>query len=448
MDSQEFFARLVESQKAGIPRGIGSVCSAHRTVIEAALLQASRDGLPVLIESTVNQVNQLGGYTGMTPEGFRDFLRAAADQSGFPRERIFIGGDHLGPYPWRAEPAADAMAKSCDLVAASVRAGYVKIHLDASMPLGGDEKDSDGGLDPRIIADREAELAAAAELAFQGMARSLARASPPVYVIGTEVPAPGGIVSEASAVPVTRVDDFQKTVSLCGESFKARGIEEAWSRVIAVVAQPGVEYGDQQIHLYDREDAAELCSAARRVPGLVLEGHSTDYQPPDLLRMLVEDGVAILKVGPALTFALRECLFGLECIERELLGSRRGARVSGLSDALDAAMLANPTHWRGYYKGPDADQLVARRFSFSDRSRYYWSEPQVRASVSTLMDNLQRTGIPLTLLSQYLPGHFGGVRGGRIVAAPAALLHESVCRVLRDYSRATGGEVMEGEAAG
>ena len=448
MDSLEFFTRLVASQKAGIPRGIGSVCSAYRTVIEAAFLQASRDGLPVLIESTVNQVNQLGGYTGMTPEGFRDFLCAAADERGFPRERIFIGGDHLGPYPWRAEPAAKAMAKSCNLVAASVRAGYVKIHLDASMPLGGDEKDSDGGLDPRIIADREAELAAAAESAFQGLAHSGARASPPVYVIGTEVPAPGGIVSEAGAVPVTRVDDFQKTVSLCRESFKARGIEEAWPRVIAVVAQPGVEYGDRQIHLYDRQAASDLCAAARRVPGLVLEGHSTDYQPPDLLRMLVEDGVAILKVGPALTFALRECLFGLESIERELLGGRQGVRLCGLSGALDGAMLANPAHWRGYYTGPDEDQLVARRFSFSDRSRYYWLVPEVRASVSTLMDNLQRTGIPLTLLSQYLPAHVGGVREGRIAAAPAALLHESVCRVLRDYSCAAGGESAGGEAAG
>ncbi len=284
---------------------------------------------------------------------------------------------------------------------------------------------------------QEAELAAAAEAAFQGMGHSGTRVSPPVYVIGTEVPPPGGIVSEAEGVSVTRVADFEQTVSLCRESFRARGLSEAWSRVVAVVAQPGVEYGDQRIHPYRRAAAASLCESARRSPGLVLEGHSTDYQPPALLRQLVEDGVAILKVGPALTFALRECLFGLESIEREILGSSRTG-ASMLSDRLERAMLANPSHWKGYYTGTEDAQRVARRFSFSDRCRYYWSVPEVSAAVRVLQENLQRMGIPLTLVSQYLPSHFEAAREGRIAAAPAELLRESVCRVLSDYSRAAG----------
>ena len=51
-----------------------------------------------------------------------------------------LGGDHLGPYVWRAEPADEAMAKARDLVRDYVAAGYTKIHLDASMRLGGDDK--------------------------------------------------------------------------------------------------------------------------------------------------------------------------------------------------------------------------------------------------------------------------------------------------------------------
>ena len=272
------------------------------------------------------------------------------------------------------------------------------------------------------------------------MGNAAGRMSPPVYVIGTEVPPPGGIVSEAGAVPVTSVDDLEQTVSLCRESFRARSLQEAWRRVIAVVAQPGVEYGDQQVHAYDRAAAVRLCASARRAPGLVLEGHSTDYQPAALLRQLVEDGVALLKVGPALTFALRECLFSLESIECELLGSRSGTRLSMLSAALERAMLANPVHWKGYYGGTDEEQRISRRFSFSDRSRYYWTVPEVSAAARVLQENLARTGIPLTLLSQYLPACLNGVREGRIAAAPAVLLRESVCQVLRDYSRAARGE--------
>jgi len=136
-----------------------------------------------------------------------------------------------------------------------------------------------------------------------------------------------------------------------------------------------------------------LCAAARDLPGIVLEGHSTDYQSTEHLRQLVEDGAAILKVGPALTFALRECLFGLECIERELLHDRPTERLSGLSEALERAMLADPAHWRSYYKGGEPELRLARRFSLSDRSRYYWTVPAVSAAVGPLLATLSKTGV-------------------------------------------------------
>jgi len=282
-----FFQNVVDSQKGGSPRGIASVCSAHRVVLEAAMIQAREDGLPVLIESTINQVNQFGGYTGMTPEGFRRLVESAAESMGFPKDRIIVGGDHLGPYPWRTESAESAMEKSRGLLAASVSAGYGKIHLDASMPLGGDALGPGGRLDPRTVAEREADLALAAEESFRAFHTDFPEASPPVYVIGTEVPPPGGIASSEDAVPVTRVEDFRETVALCKEAFRAKRLEDAWSRVCAVVAQPGVEYGDLEVHEYDPGEAAALCRAARESPGIVLEGHSTDYQKPAALSRLI-----------------------------------------------------------------------------------------------------------------------------------------------------------------
>lgn len=433
MRATEFFDSLVESHKSGAaPRGIGSVCSAHPLVLEAAFLQGLQDGAPVLIEATANQVNQHGGYTGTTPDGFRKALLDRARTLGFPEGRVLVGGDHLGPYPWRSEPGPAAMAKARELVGSCVRAGYQKIHLDASMPLGGDAVAGNGALDPRVIADREAELAAAAEASFRESA------GPPVYVIGTEVPVPGGIASEDSGVSVTSRADLESTFHECRRAFLARGLEDSWSRVRALVVQPGVEFGDDVVHPYRRDAARELCAAARSLPGIVLEGHSTDYQREEHLRQLVEDGVAILKVGPGLTFALRECLFSLEGIEQELLGSRRGFAVSRLSDTIEAAMLADPVHWRSYYRGSPEEQRLARRYSLSDRIRYYWNVPEVSAAADTLLANLAETDIPRSLLSQFLPGLLAPVLDGRVASRGRALAVESVRIVLASYARAAG----------
>jgi D-tagatose-1,6-bisphosphate aldolase subunit GatZ/KbaZ len=434
MNTLDFFRNCIEAQNRGDPRGICSICSAHPRVIAAAMAQARSDDLPLLIESTVNQVNQFGGYTGMNPPAFRDFVFSVADGIGFPKARIILGGDHLGPYTWRSEPSEQAMQKACELIAECVKAGYTKIHLDASMPLGGDPLNSRGALSPDLIARREARMAAVGEAAFRGSS-----GAPPVYVIGTDVPPPGGIQAEEEAVPVTRVQDFEQTIASCKREFEVDGLQDAWSRVIAVVAQPGAEFGDHVVHEYDRSKAGELIKAAGKHSELVLEGHSTDYQRPDSLRQLVEDRIAILKVGPALTFALRECLFALESVEKELLGGSYKARLSQVGLFLDKAMRDNPKHWVGYYTGSAQEIYLARKYSLSDRSRYYWQVPMVKDAVRRLLENLARVSIPLTLLSQYLPRHYLEIRDRGLSASPDSLIESSIRMTLRDYSEAISG---------
>jgi D-tagatose-1,6-bisphosphate aldolase subunit GatZ/KbaZ len=439
MNAREFFEDLIKAQGSGNPRGICSICSAHPMVLVASMGQAQRDDLPLLIESTVNQVNQFGGYTGMIPSTFHDFVCSVADRVGFPPDKIIFGGDHLGPYPWRKEPAEQAMKKACELITSYVRAGYSKIHLDASMPLGGDAVDSVGALEATVIARREARMAAAAEAALDESRRSDGvekSSSPPVYVIGTDVPPPGGIQVEEEAVPVTRVDEFEETIATCQQEFEVGGLQDAWRRIIAVVVQPGVEFGDHNVYEYDRGKAKELIAAARNHSKLVLEGHSTDFQRSELLRQLVEDKVAILKVGPALTFAMRECLFALENIEKELLGSSYKARLSQLGLFLDKAMRDNPAHWQSYYSGSTQEVYLARKYSLSDRSRYYWQVPMVKEAVDLLLTNLRRVEIPLTLLSQYLPQHYLEIREGRLSGDPADLITASIRMILQDYSAA------------
>ena len=154
---------IVALQKSGRARGIYSICSINRSVIEAAIEQARVDDSLLLVESTCNQVNQSGGYSGLTPSDFRARVESAAAARGLPAARVILGGDHLGPFPYRSESAAGAMAKARDMVRSYVKAGFTKIHLDPSMRLGGDPGAPGGGLAPRIIAERCAELCAAAE---------------------------------------------------------------------------------------------------------------------------------------------------------------------------------------------------------------------------------------------------------------------------------------------
>jgi D-tagatose-1,6-bisphosphate aldolase subunit GatZ/KbaZ len=94
-------AQLFGNRAVPAARGITSVCSGHPLVIGAALLCGKAQGAAVLSEATCNQVNHQGGYTGMTPAQFRRFVAEIAARVGFDPEHLILGGDHLGPNPWR-----------------------------------------------------------------------------------------------------------------------------------------------------------------------------------------------------------------------------------------------------------------------------------------------------------------------------------------------------------
>lgn len=397
------------------------------------MYQAREDGSVLCIESTSNQVNQFGGYTGLTPPQFAAFVRSIAERVDFPVDRILLGSDHLGPYPWRTEPAESALGKACELVRTSVLAGYSKIHLDASMACASDAPNQP--LADEVVAQRAATLCQVAEKTH----KELRDGSPaPVYVIGTEVPVPGGEQAAGMAPAVTRVQDAQKTLESFRSAFLNLGLGAAWERVIGLVVQPGVEFGDDCVFEYDRRKAESLIKCLPESPSLVYEAHSTDYQPPVALREMVEDHFAILKVGPWLTFAFREAVFALGEIEREWLGERRKASLSHVPAALEQAMLSNPAHWRAYYHGDEQELSLARQYSYSDRCRYYWPDAAVQRELNRLIANLSDSPPPLTLLSQYLPEEYDAVRARRISNTPTELIYERIRKVVRIYGAACG----------
>lgn len=420
---------LADAHGAGPAAGFWSCCSANGFVLRAAARRARMTDTPLLIEATANQVNQYGGYTGMTPASFRAYAQALTRREGYPAERLILGGDHLGPLTWTELGEREAMERARALVMAYVSAGYEKIHIDTSMRLSGD--DPERPLSDETIVARAALLCGAAEEAFAARRRTEPDARPPVYVIGSEVPIPGGAQEALDTHCVTSPRAFENTVDAFERAFMKDGLRDAFTRIAAVVVQPGVEFGDEDIEVYDRAAAQPLTDALRRYPGLCFEGHSTDYQPRAALRHMVEDGICILKVGPALTFALREALFALESIERELPGA--AGLPEGFRETLEKAMLASPGNWIKHYHGDDAALRFKRAFSQSDRARYYLSAPPVEAAVERLVRSLAEKRIPLALISQYLPQQCERVRDGMLGAQPEELIIDRVGDRIDDY---------------
>lgn len=411
---------LARSRRLGGPAGITSVCSAHPIVIRAALRHAvGRDG-PVLIEATCNQVNQFGGYTGLKPGDFVALVEQIASEEGLPWEKVILGGDHLGPNPWRGEAAQVAMAKAEDMIAAYVEAGFRKLHLDTSMGCAGEPT----ALDDTMTAGRAVRLAAVAERC------ATSANSKPVYVIGTEVPPPGGAHHVITALEPTGVEAARKTIALHRTRFEEAGLGEAFGRVLALVVQPGVEFGNENVIVYDRAKARSLAALLEEEPAIVYEAHSTDYQGADALRELSEDGFAILKVGPELTFALREALYGLDLIASD---SVAGYPSRNLMAVMEALMREYPGHWAGHYSGSEAEQHILRHYSYSDRIRYYWNHPAAEAAVLRLTEALDSRIIPAPLFRQHLP-RLAGYAGTPL--NPQELLIDAVRAVLDEYQSA------------
>lgn len=420
---------LAARHRAGSPVGIPSVCSAHPVVVSAALEFAHEHGLPLLIESTSNQVNQFGGYTGMRPQDFRAWVLNKAEQAAVPVSQILLGGDHLGPNSWQGEAAASAMDKADKLIEEYVAAGFRKIHLDCSMACADDAP----VLGDEIVAERAARLCAVAEATWKRVG-----GEPPVYVVGTEVPVPGGAKEEIAELQATDPAALEHTIAAHRLAFEKLGLHAAWQRVVGVVVQPGVEFDHHSVVDFVPGRATELSQAIERHPGLLYEAHSTDYQTPEALRSLVQGHFAILKVGPGLTFALRETLWALAAIEDELIISPD--ERSNLRSVLVDEMLAHPGDWQKYFETSD-DLRYQLQYSLSDRSRYYWNRPVVAAACAKLIAGLTQRcsqGVPLALLCQYLPRQYDAVRAGELENRIPALLGAGVKHVLRQYAVACG----------
>ena len=421
---------MMEKRRQGIKCGIPSYCTANELALEIAIRRAKMLNQPVLIEATANQVNQYGGYTGMLPKDFYKLVLDMAAAIDLPEQMVILAGDHLGPLTWQNLPEAEAMEKSIELVYQYTRAGFTKIHLDSSMKVA---DDAEGLLSTEVIARRGATLYKAAIKGYEELKAEKPDAIRPVFVIGSEVPIPGGAQEAEDSLAVTSVEAFKDTVATYKRVWEEEGVGAGMEDVIAVVVQPGVEFGDDQVFLYDHDAATDLCAALKEFPEVCFEGHSTDYQSAKCLKAMVEDGIAILKVGPALTYGLREALFSMSLMENELVPAEER---SNFIDVLENTMLANPGNWQKHYHGDEKQLHLARKYSFSDRARYYMGQPEVLEAMDKLFTNLNTYKIPLNMLHQYMPLTYAKVRDGELPLEAKELAMDGVTNFMLDYEYA------------
>lgn len=408
---------IPRAYRCGRASGVTSVCSSHPIVIEAALELGIETDKSVLIEATCNQVNQDGGYTGMTPADFVQFVHQIAEHVGFDIGRLILGGDHLGPNPWKHLPAHDAMEKAEIMIAAYARAGFSKLHLDTSMGCQGEPE----ALQDHETATRAVRLARIAEVNKQDIE--------PVYVIGTEVPVPGGAQHALDHLAVTTPAAVRVTYDIHRRAFESAGLHDAFSRVIALVVQPGVEFSTEDVAQFIPVRAAELSNCLKDYSDVVFEAHSTDYQTQQSLTALVEMGFSILKVGPWLTFALREALYSLDGLADALDGK---APQATLMSVMETEMLTAPEQWMRQYSGDPAKLWRQRHFSYSDRIRYYWPREKPFQAVADLIGRLEGKAIPASVLHHFFPSYDLNAAAPK----PRDILKSAVKDVLRIYDTA------------
>lgn len=411
-------ATLIDRNRSGEAVGLPSFCTANEHVLRTIMEYAGMHNLPAVIEATCNQVNQDGGYTGLTAADFADWMTLLASEYGVSQDTIILGGDHLGPNPWRHLAATDAMERAAILVRDYAAAGFRKIHLDASMACGGEPTPSF-----ELVAERAARLCGIAE-AHSPAPENL------IYVIGTEVPVPGGETEDIDELAVTTVDRLRKTINTHRDAFEREGLANVWPRIVSIVTQPGVDFSHTSIHRFKPADAAGLSAEITKVPGMTFEAHSTDYQPTDALAELVKKHFFFLKVGPELTFRMREAVFALAGIENLLVADGS----SNLIRIIDKAMDDDPSNWASYYQGDSAIVNHLRHYSYSDRIRYYWTVSDINVALEHLISNLEKTALPETIVSQYFPTR----NFGNLVASPRELIADHIKLCVERYYGACG----------
>ena len=357
-------------------KSLPSFCTSNFDVLKVLMIFSKYHQLPTLIESTSNQVNQFGGYTGLKPLQFKQKVDKLCKSVKLPSKLLIIGGDHLGPLPWKNVNKKSAMKNAKILVKKCLNAKYKKIHIDTAIVCR-DEKN----IDRNIIVNRCEEI-------LKSLTKNDLKNV--FIVVGTEVPFAGG--GDHLKPVITKLESIKKEYLLYSKIFKQKKILK--KKPFALVIDPGIGFNNLAITTTNLFGFRKKNSFSKK-NNFYFEAHSSDYQSRTDLKRLVENNFKFLKVGPELTYIYSKSIFKMQSIEKLIYTKK----LSDIDSVLLSEMNINKKYWKSYYKGPKKKIDFLLFNSYLDRSRYYWNKKKVINSKKILFKNINKLNENLFLRS-------------------------------------------------
>jgi D-tagatose-1,6-bisphosphate aldolase subunit GatZ/KbaZ len=348
-------------------KGIPSFCTSNTIVLKSLLNFCKNKNLPILVETTSNQVNQYGGYSRNKPKDFIKKMTNLVNKINFNKKNIFYGGDHLGPLPWKKNKSGKALKNSIKLIDSYLKAKYSKIHIDTSIKCS----------DDKSLSNNEVFLRAKFILRNLRKKNLLKKV---FLVFGTEVPLSGG--NDNKKIKATNLKQIHEEYE---NFFKLLKSENFPTKNFGIVIEPGMKFMHRNITKPNLKNF-EIKKLFSKKNKFVFEAHSSDYQSLSTLKKLVKNNFKILKVGPELTFYLFKSLLFMEKIEKKFFNKR-----SDFKKIILTQMFNNKKYWKEYFKPTNKMQLKKNiTTSLFDRTRYYLEEKNIIHSLAVLEKNINK----------------------------------------------------------
>ncbi len=364
--------RLIHLQEEkGIQITLLAVCPNSSAVLEAAVMVAARNHMPMLFAATLNQVDRDHGYTGWTPASFVEQIQNLATKYRVDIP-LYPCLDHGGP--WLKDKhtqehlsLAETMDEVKQTLTACLKAGYALLHIDPtvdrSLPAG-------QSVPIQLVVERTVELIEHSERERQRLGL------PPVsYEVGTEE-VHGGLVD---------MDSFRQFIYGLQSRLIEQGLDTAWPCFI--VGKVGT---DLHTTFFDPSIAKRLYDIVAPLGSLV-KGHYTDWVANP--EAYPKSGMGGANVGPEFTSVEYQAIADLVEREKEVLCAYPEKEPSNIMHALEEAVFASD-RWQKWLLpeevGLQFNQLSSERKSWLVQTgcRYIWTDHRVLRERQKLYSNL------------------------------------------------------------
>ena len=355
-------------------KALPSFCTANIDVLKSIMFFCNLKKLPCLIECTSNQVNQDGGYTNKTPKKFIKEISNLRKKIKLSKNRLFIGGDHLGPLPWKKKNKQLAIKNSIKLIESFLKEKFCKIHIDTSIKCRDDKI-----FNNEIIFERTKQILENIKIKK--------RINDKFLIIGSEVPISGS--GDNKRVVLTTKKQIKNECIKFRQVLKGSKLDK--NRKFGLVVEPGMKYMHKFLKKPNLKNFSDKKIFSEK-NNFVFEAHSTDYQPFSILKKLVDNNFKFLKVGPELTYNYSRSLFFMERLEKKLKKKRSLIKINIIN-----SMKKKNKYWLGYYKANKVNLFLESKL---DRMRYYLNNQKVINSINILKKNINTISLEkiLTLI--------------------------------------------------